>query len=269
MKHNRKKAILSAFALLALFTVKAQDYVRPGGSYTPSTDNNPTATGPKKFSLSLSMGSAIPLKDYASTYVKGSFWDFNSPDSTHLQGFAQSGFNMNVTASYLFSDEFGIKMMLGYSSNPFNINTFSATVGFPSYASTQTNYHVTEYMIGPYMSLLVAPKLRVELGAMIGLVTISYPEIVVALNDTLTDTYDFNGGNGFGYCFDAGAEYSITSNLSILINVAYTGSTIKYNGFDETLNSPGYYPYTFSHDTDVPYMTTAIIKPTIGIALKF
>lgn len=258
--------------LLLAITLKAQDYVRPAGSSSSPTPTGPTSAPTsnenKKFIIDITMGPAIPLSDYARTNVKNCFWDFTSVDSTHLQGFAKTGFNFNITAAYLFSEYFGIKLTLSYSSNLFDVNTFSATIAHPAYTSTQTNYHAAEYMIGPYMSMPLSSKLRLNASASIGLVSLGYPEIIVAVNDTVTDTFDFQGGSGFGYCLDAGLEYKISPGIGLLFNIAYSATTISYNGFQETLNTAGYYPYIVDHSTDTPYMTTSILKPTIGIVFK-
>jgi hypothetical protein len=187
-KGVNKKVILLFVLVSAFFTLKAQDYVRP------SDNNSGTGTalpGERKFTLGISLGAAIPSGNFASTNVKNSFWDFNSADSTHLQGFAKTGFHFNVTATYQFTDDFGLTLLLGNNSNPFDINAFSSAIGYP--ASSQTsNYSTAEYLIGPCFSLPISSKLKFRVSLLAGIVTSNYPTIDVTLNDSTTYEVTFN-----------------------------------------------------------------------------
>ncbi|MGP8217419.1 MAG: hypothetical protein ACLQQ4_17765 [Bacteroidia bacterium] len=263
---NRKTILLVTF-VLAFIMLKAQDYVRPTRDNTSTSSGNPIP-GNKKFSIGISIGEAIPMQDFGSTNVKNSFWDFTSPDSTRLQGFATTGFHFNISASYLFSDDFGIMMLIGFSSNSFDINAFSSSIGYPA-SNTTGGYSTAEYLIGPYLSLPVVNKLKINISALIGLVTSSYPTLNIALNDTTVLETNFNGGSGFAYSFSAGLEYSVNNNISLLLNFAYTETTITYSSWLATYTITGYYPVTINHNTDVTSMSTGILKPTIGISFKF
>jgi opacity protein-like surface antigen len=251
--------------------VSAQDYIRPGSvthDYYTGPESGAPKQGNKKFSLGVSFGVAVPMQDFGSTNVNNSFWDFNSPDSVRLQGFAKPGFHFNITASYLITDNIGIMLMIGGSSNSFDVNTFSATIGYPVYVSSNS-YYTSEYLIGPFVSLPLSQKFTAKISAMIGIASSSYPSIDIALNDTLTAELDFNGGNGFAYNIGAGIEYNVNSNLSILLNLSYTGVTINYPSWMETYSSPGYYPLQITHSNDETQMSIGLLKPTLGIDYKF
>jgi hypothetical protein len=128
---------------------------------------------------------------------------------------------------------------------------------------------VYEYLTGPCTLVYLAPKFKLQASALLGIVTMSYPELTLAWNDTVSLTFDFLGGGiGFGYSIGAGIEYSISDNVSLLLNVSYTGTTISYNSSAITWNSPGYYPYVENHPNDATTMSTGIIKPTIGVVFK-
>jgi opacity protein-like surface antigen len=251
-----------ALFISACYLVNAQDYTRPM-TQTPV----PAPNTDKKFSLSVSVGPAVPLADFASTNVHGSFWDFNSSDSTRLQGFAKTGFHFNITASYLLNDNFGLMVTFGSSSNPFDVNTFSSIVGFPTTTPTG-GYSFNEYLIGPFLKFNLVPKLNVQISAMAGIVDLTYPELTFTLNDTLSETIDFQGGLNFGYSFGAGLVYDVSNTISILLNVSYTSATVTYGSWTQTYSIPGYYPVSFSHPTDKTFMVTGLLKQTIGIVLK-
>jgi outer membrane protein W len=266
---KRKLLLITAF-VFAILLVRAQDYIRPGSAthdYYTGPDAGAPKTSSKKFSLGVSFGVAIPLQDFASTNVQNSFWDFHSPDSVRLQGFAKTGFHFNLTASYLITDNIGVMLSIGGSSNPFDVNAFSTTMGYPSYTSTES-YYTSEYLIGPYFFLQLSSKFRLKLSAMIGLAANSYPTMDLAINDTTTYERDINGGSGLAFCFGAGVEYQINDNLSLLLNVAYTETKISYSGWIES-SSNGYYIQTWNHSTDVETMSTGLLKPTLGIDYKF
>lgn len=262
---NRKAILLGAF-IIAIYSVKAQDYVRPAEENYPSTRATPIP-GNKKFSLAINIGAAIPMQDFGSTNVKNSFWDFTSVDSTRLQGFAKTGFHFNITASYRLFNNWGITMLIGNNANAFDINTFSSTIGYPA-GNSSTSYSTAEYLIGPYFSFPAGNKLFIKVSALAGLVTNSYPPVDITLNDTTSIEINFTAGRGFGYSLGAGIAYSVSSNVNVLLNIAYTGALIKYNGWTETVSFTGYYPFAISHANDVANMPTGIIKPTIGIEFK-
>jgi hypothetical protein len=225
-------------------------------------------THSRKFILSASIGTSIPYGDFASTNVKNSFWDFRSIDSTHLQGFAQTGFHFNITATYMFNNNVGMIILLGNSTNSFDINTFSTSIGgFPA-SNLSGNYSTSEYLIGPCFSFPLAKKLNFKFNILIGLVNSNYPSINIALNDTTTYERDINGGSGFAYNLMGSFVYSITNSIGIIGSLSYMGSTILYPNWTETVTYTGYYPYSISHSTDVLNMKMGILKPTIGVEFR-
>ncbi len=266
-----KKAIILFVLVSAFFTVKAQDYVRPSGNYTAPETGTPIE-GSKKFVLGISLGAAIPSGSFASTNVKNSFWDFNSTDSTHLQGFAKTGFHFNITATYQFTDDFGLTLLLGNSSNPFDINAFSSAIGYPA-GSQSSNFTTAEYLLGPCFSLPISNKFKFRVSLLAGIVTNNYPTIDVALNDTTTYEVTFNGATNFAYSIGAGIIYNVTDNIAVQLNLNYTGTTITYTGWTGIYTINGgvysYYPYTSNHPNDVTSMTAGLLKPTFGVEFKF
>ena len=276
MKNLVKKAgvaIIWCVLVLLHAPVKAQDqdYVRsqtPGGTFT-SDD--------KKFSIKISAGAAIPLGDFGSTNVKGSFWDFNSIDSTRLQGFATTGFHFDISLAYYIHDFFGISLMIGDNINGIDLNAFSLAVGFPAtVSSSSTNYSTAEFLIGPVFNFNLASKLKLTAGIYIGLARNNYPEFTISLNDTLTDTRTLQNGNlSFAYSVSGGISYAVTDNIDITADVSYTGVALHYPSWTDTYQAistnPAYYylPLSFNHPNNKTTMATGILKPCIGVVFKF
>lgn len=264
---NKKPFLIAAFAL-SFFITKAQDQ-----DYVRSPTETLGVDAFKRFCLGVSIGPAIPIQDYGSTNIKGSMWDFNSPDSTTLRGFAQTGFHFDISLSYLITTDFGVIFYYGGNSNTFDVGSFSSAMGYPS-SNPSGAYYTAEYLVGPFINFPLSDKFTIKLNAMVGLVTNTYPTLSVNTADTFMVERTVNGGAGFGYSASAGLDYNITSSLSLLFNVSYTGSTILYPGWSETdfvtfptLGVTG--SVTVDHSTAIATMQTGIIKSTIGIELKF
>ena len=251
--------------------IKAQD-VEPQSYVRPSEENETTLTQNKKFSLGFSMGAAIPLGDFKSTNIKGTVWDFNSPDSSNLRGYAVTGFHFDITLKYHLTDDFGIMLYYGGNSNSFNLTAFSSSMGLVGSNGTG-GYYTAEYLIGPYVSLALSNKFSINFNGMIGLVTNTYPTLSVAINDTESVERTFSGGAGFGYNLGAGLSYNVSDNVTLTLNGNYMGSTITYSGWTETdyvsvpsLGIAG--TATATHSNDVT-MVTGILKIALGIEFKF
>lgn len=267
------RKVLVVLIVLCSIGAKAQsgqDYVR-----SSSVDNTITSQD-KKYSLSLQIGPAIPIGDFASTNVKGSFWDFSSPDSTRLQGFAKPGFHFDFSLTYYVYDYFGIALMIGDNINTLDLAAFSATMGYPATAST-TTYYTGEYLIGPVFSFSLTNKLKMNASILGGFIKNDYPELTLFFNDTITYTRNISSGNfSFAYYVGLGFVYNINDFLDVTASVSYTAGTVHYPNWTETLqanstnpNSYVFLPNTIVHSNDVTGMAIGLIKPCIGIALKF
>jgi len=274
MKHSTTKkgnrhgpcVIIGVLFILSFFKTSAQDYVRS----VPV--DQPQMSSDKKFRLGVSIGPAIPMLDFGSTNVKGSFWDQTSIDSTHLQGFAQTGFHFDVYASYLITDNFGLMAMIAGNSNSFNQATFSSTIGYTSNVVNGEDFYTGEYLIGPYFyfPLGTQSKLSLSAFALVGFVSSNYPEVSLAINDTVNAAIQFlQGGNRFGFCFGGTLACSLSDNIDVTFNISYSQTKAVFPSWTETFTAPGYYPATLSHPTDQTSMPIGLLKPTIGIAFKF
>lgn len=262
---NWKSPILLFIILFAYSVTKAQDYYVPNKGAQPQQQQITS-----RLSFAFSVGAAVPLGDFGSNNVKGSFWDFNSIDSTRLQGFALTGFHFDVSFWYRINDFLGIELYYGGNSNSLDINGFSNTMGYVSNTS-QPTYYTPEYLIGPYYYFREGNKFTCKLSAMIGLVTNTYPDFNLMLNDTTTLKIKMNnGGSAFAYSFSAQLEYMLTPRTSIYLNAGYTGAKISYAGWTIEQTAVGkYYSYSWNfpdphHPNDITFMNTAILKVSAG-----
>lgn len=254
--------------MLLFFWTKAQDYYE---SYPPRKKER-TPSAEKKFNLNFSHGPAFPSKDFKSTTAKNSYWDFNSADSVKLTGFAKTGYNFNLSASYLFTDNLGIMIMIGSNINAFDIGTFNSVVRSTSVYSnypftTSGTYYTNEYLIGPYLSSSEWHRIKIQGYALFGLVTSTYPDIAMQYADT-TIAFNFNSGKSFGYCLGGAIAVSLNDWIDLALNVSYTQATLSYPGVTINYSAPGYYPFTDPHPDDVTKMQLGILKITTGVVFK-
>lgn len=265
----KRYIILLILPVMFISVSRAQDYIRPNEDTAVNTQYTNKV---QKLFIGFSIGTAIPTKDFASHNVSGSFWDFNSTDSTRLQGFAKTGFHFDISATYLFTTSFGIIAQFSDNTNNFDLSSFSSVMGYPAFANT-TLYRTKEYLAGPYFSYTATPKLNLDAALLVGLVHNSYPTLTLKLNDTLDYTRELdNSKNVFGFCISAGMSYNLTTRVYLTINIAYTQATLLYPTWTETAQylsthpaSYYYKPITFYHNTDETFMKAGIFKPTIGI----
>lgn len=260
-----KKIFFLIFTLTIIIELNAQDYALP--TLIPHQRTAPVSTD-KRFSVGVSLGAAIPYGDFASTNTipPGSFWNPNPMDSTKLQGFAKTGFNFTINASYLFTHTLGIMVEFGFGSNPFDITTFSNTIGYVANSPTAV-FGEFEFLIGPFVSVPLSDKFKFNVSALIGEVSVTYPEIDIQIVDT-TYSYNFTGGTGFAYNIGASLEYQATKSLSVCLEANYLASVITYSGYSETANCPGYYPAYYTSPTYSITMSMGLLKIMAGIALK-
>ena len=258
------KIILMSGCMISFFISPAQDYYNDTKAKDkPVKEKSYTEKG---FSISVSVGSAVPTKSFSSTNVKNSFWDFNSVDSVKLQGFAKTGIHFNITTSYLFPNGIGIMSMIGNNANSFDIHTFAATVGVPF--TTVEGFHTREFLIGPYFSFAGGSNFTFEANTMIGIVTANYPTITQTVVDT-TEAIKFNSGSSLGFSIGGTVKYGITRRISVSVNVSYLQAKIVYHGWTDTYTAPGYYPYVIEHPNDIATMPIGILKITGGFVFKF
>jgi hypothetical protein len=257
---SKVKNILTALCLLTFLISMAQDdYVRYRKNVIPQADTS-------RFSIGFFIGPVFAGQAFSGTGISKTFWDFNSPDSINLQGFAKTGLHIDIVAAFRITQFLGIMINYGYSSNPFNSTAFSTAEG-ADFTSSPASFHTSEYMIGPYLTISESEKVTLEANFMIGLVKTTYPSLTTSLVDT-SYTFAINSGRSFGYSFGAALKYRLNSVIDISLGISCTQTKMSFPGWTFTESSPGYYPYVVNSPTDVTQMTMRIISPTAGIVFK-
>ena len=224
-----KNTSLLALIISTIFTTVAfaTEPDIPNNDKKPITATLIPETPDNKFSIGLAAGTTLPLQDYKASGT--------ASDSNHVVGSAQTGIHFNVTAGYKFYKIVGAMVMIGG-----NINSYNAAVsGFGSAAVPSGPHYVGQYLAGPYVSIPVGKKLFIEARALVGLMTSHYPELKESASAsfggfaTISGSVDtkIKSGTAFGYSGGVGAKYMLDNHFGITLNMAYSGSNMKYPSY--------------------------------------
>ncbi len=154
---------------------------------------------PKSF-LGISAGISSPLGTFSRHNIIDYFLyspsfqkSLQVPSSN--QGFANNGFNISGDGVFYLSENFGMSMSIMYAENafytkPFENDFHNTNIQYPplSGSFTATSYSHFAFMLGPVAGLELSDQLSVDVRAMLGLLTTSFPtqDIVQTLNDSAT-----------------------------------------------------------------------------------
>jgi len=233
-------------------------------------------TPDNKFSIGLAAGTTIPLGAFGTSTV--------GTDSTHINGYAHTGFHFNATVGYKIYKMIGAMVMIGGNINSCSPpTTYFSGISFTPVPSGP--HYLGQYLAGPYVSIPVGKKLSLEARALVGLITSSYPEITASASGTAgffgsitasTDT-KYKSGAAFGYSGSVGAKYMLGSHFGLTLHVAYSGSNMKYPNYTvhTTEISSGYFSTaipsvntTNTYNTPV-HMSIGMINISAGAAYSF
>lgn len=184
-------------------------------------------TPDNKFSIGLAAGTTIPLGGFAASGA--------TSDSTHINGSAQTGIHFNATVGYKIYKVIGAMVMVGGNINSYN----SPTSGFAAATVPSGPHYVGQYLAGPYVSIPVGKKLSIEARALVGLITSHYPELTEGTSVSFSGFVGANvsidtklkSGAAFGYSGGVGAKYMLSNHFGLTLNVAYSGSNMKYPSY--------------------------------------
>lgn len=214
-----------------------------------------------KFTFGIDGGLALPGSDYSAT---GSL---NSSSGSTIDGFAKMGYCYNAYAGFKFSKLIGAMVLYGANSNSFNTSDLS------SGSSASGGYTVSEYLIGPYMSITLV-KIKIEVKLLGGMVSSNYPTI--SQNSTFNGitssvVNSFSTGNAFGYCAGAKIKYMMIGGmLGIGVGLNYIGSDVSFKGTYTSETSSvniGSNMFGTTSSSVNNKMSISILQPTIGLSL--
>jgi hypothetical protein len=216
--------IISTVFANAAFATKPDT---PNNNKKTITANLIPETQDNKFSIGLAAGTTIPLGGFAASGA--------ASDSTHINGSAQTGIHFNATASYKIYKIIGAMVMVGGNINSYN----AAASGFAAATVPSGPHYVGQYMAGPYVSIPVGKKFFIEARALVGLITSHYPELTEGTSVSFSGFVGANvsidtklkSGAAFGYSGSVGAKYMFSNHFGLTLNVAYSGSNMKYPSY--------------------------------------
>ncbi len=216
--------------------------------------------------ISLAVGPSFPLNDFAKMNLK---------DST--SGWAKTGVSFEFTYAYRLTHNIGLQGKLSYSSNKFDnfryedalTSAYSSNPEDPDTtfsSESAKNWSSAGFLVGPYLRLPFSESLSWDVKALVGLFSVSSPELVlngsIDNGDKLREYYRLNGrGYAFAYCLGTGFKYKL-ANYYILLFVDYFESKLKINnvaGWDWNDE-----PYNESIKQDVSYLSV-----TFGLGYYF
>ncbi|HWY99318.1 MAG TPA: hypothetical protein VNY36_09540 [Bacteroidia bacterium] len=224
------KALLFALIIAGLFSyVKAQDNPPPAPAPMPPYNEPITNYNPSGY-LAFHFGLAQPMDMFAST------------SGTTYGGYAMPGTAFSLSAGVPVSgSNFGIALMFGSYSNPFNESKYAVNVQQTdqarSYSSDlQDEYVTSSVLVGPFITIPVN-KVSFDFKALFGAVLCRLPEVgysAYQYNPTLgtTSTYSWDiapsNSSVLAYGLGAGVRYNF-GYWAIMANADYLYANPMYN----------------------------------------
>jgi len=232
----------------------------------------------KRLAFGYNYGESFPQSDFGKTnQSKLPMSRLIKQDTTKLSGYAQKGFHYDIYATYRLIPHLSIMAAVYGDQNSYDINTLNSqyiSLYPPNTVAVVTgdNYYITQYLIGPYISIPIIKRLSTEIKVLGGLTTANYPSLtyVGLLQDLL---YSIPATSGLGYNVGIGFKYMAVKTrevqLGLHLNVDYAGSTITYPSYSVTAYTPADV-YISSATYNVPKtMSLSIFQFTYGISLEF
>ena len=179
-----------------------------------------------KFTFSLNGGASVPTGNFA----KGDYADVTS-------GFAKTGAQFNLTGTYHLHKNFGITLLLGYSSFGHN-GTQSLADGYKEDSGTDSttlyskgsNYSLS-FLIGPAYRFHPGKKLFIDARALVGYVNTHLAGFQIFYEDYTTNSMTQNSvsAGAFGFQGGIGIGYQISKLWAVQVNGDYFTSKPNFN----------------------------------------
>jgi Outer membrane protein beta-barrel domain len=178
------------------------------------------------FTLGLNGGASVPIGNFA----KGDYADQTS-------GFAKTGAQFNLTGTYNLHKNFGITLLLGYSSFGHN-GTQSLADGYKEDSGTDSttlyskgsNYSLS-FLIGPNYRFHSGKKLFIDARALAGYVNTHLAGFQIFYEDYTTNSMTQNvaSAGAFGFQGGIGIGYQISRSWAIQFNGDYFTSKPNFD----------------------------------------
>ena len=181
-----------------------------------------------KFIVGITGGFTSPLGNFAKTAY-----------ADNTSGFAGSGGNVGVTATWFVKKNFGISALVSYQHYSYQgiqnlANGFHEAFDVDSAsATTKGSNHSMNILVGPYYSLPVSKKFSIDFRLLAGVVDASLAGWDVVLTDAgITHpplSQNVSTAIAFGLQGGAGLRYSIASHWAVMLNGDYFYSKPDFN----------------------------------------
>src|SRR5450755_2117256 len=179
-----------------------------------------------KITFALNGGASIPTGNFA----KGDY-------ANETSGFAKTGAQFNLTGTYHLHKNFGITLLLGYSSFGRN-GTQSLADGYKEDSGTDSttfyskgsNYSVS-FFIGPTYRFHPGKKLFIDAWALVGYVNTHLAGFQIFYEDYTTNSMTQNAASAgaFGFQGGLGIGYQISKSWAVQFNGDYFTSKPNFN----------------------------------------
>ena len=223
--------------------------------------------------IGLSVGGGFPMSDYGKA------------DTIVGAGYAKIGINFNITGGVKLMPYVGIIAMAGGTFNGINVKVLndqsaSDTTGKasgikpPTYSAKA--YLITKYMAGGFLYFTDGESYDISIRILAGVAMVKFPIVTATQSSpswTQDKTVEIPTSTGLGYDVGAGLNYKLAGRLSLLFNIDYFGTNVKYGKKTESTqvkftNSPIVANSTYI-DTKTYTQSVSLITVSMGVAFNF
>ena len=194
----------------------------------------------ERYSLSLSIGTSIPIGDFSKTDGKNMF-----------SGYAKTGETAKLSFSYKLTEIIGLEAMAYGQRNALNTGEFETQLGETYFFQDGRNYSNWEvekkrWMTGSFLAGVTgeyaidhANKISIKAKALSGLALVKSPDLKTESKSA--DAFaafrgEYGSAKGIAVLFGAGLQYKLNNRLSLLINSDYfTTKKLSFRESTETI----------------------------------
>lgn len=226
-----KRILASAVLLLGLVSARAQDYYIPRSNYKPVQSHSwKDSVHHVSYFFSFDMGVSVPMRDYGSRDTTHNFMII-SPDSTHGKGFANVGFHTTLAGGVFVTPYMGFCVKIAYNENTFDETTLNGLINGRYTYTVNGNYDIWQFMGGFFGDFPLSKKSSLWVKGMVGLINADFPSFSIYNIPGLPYlSWDFTlqNANNLAYSLSLMYEQNISSNVSVIGTVSYSGAELNF-----------------------------------------
>jgi len=189
-------------------------------TFVMSLNNNAFSQKEKRGIIGVSLGSATPLGEFAST-------DSNSDEA----GFAKTGAFFGIDFNYLLSKSVGIAATLRGRSNTVDedalITEFTNSSGVSGWVVNTEPWSAAGLLGGLYVAFPVGKKTEFCAKGLIGFMNCKSATISVSNSGVNAKTASATSSS-FAYLISGGFQFNLTNSLALSLNLEYQGAQPEF-----------------------------------------